>query len=477
MLETQWDVIVIGGGPAGYTAAIRAKQHSLNVLLVEKDELGGTCLNRGCIPSKALIHCAKVWQTVKRAQRFGVFASEIKFNWDEMQKWSQRVVANLRKGLQSLLHHHGVKVAKGVAKLVEHNKVEIATKESQFTVAFKAVVLAMGSSPVKLPYEPEAPVVTEEQALFLPSLPKSLVVVGGGACGVELAWLFNALGIKVTLVEMLPQILPMMDAEIAEGLRQSLERQGIDFRTETKVNKILAQQGKAKVQTEKGQIEADLVICAVGRKPNSEGLKEIGIQINPNGSVLVNEWQQTSLPSVFAIGDLIHGSGTAHGGMFEAERAVAAIAKKLLNEPLPIDTAKLVVPLCAYTEPQALRVGLTEQEAKELGLEIKVARFPWRASGAAVATGETEGFVKVIANSKSKQVLGIHILGSDAANLNGEAVLTVSKGMTVDEAMVAIRQHPSLSEGIGEALWLTAGLPLHIAKSLSGRQQGWQNES
>ncbi|MCS7264232.1 MAG: dihydrolipoyl dehydrogenase [Armatimonadetes bacterium] len=463
-MEKHWDVIVIGGGPAGYTAAIRAKQHGLNVLLGEKEELGGTCLNRGCIPSKALIHCAKVWQTVKNAQRFGVFVSEHQFNWEEMQKWTQQVVQTLRRGLQLLLRHHGVTVIKGEAKLVEPDKVKFETEKGESTVSAKALILAMGSSSVKIPCEPEAPVITEEQALFLPSLPDSVVVVGGGASGVELAWLFNALGVKVTLVEMLPQILPTVDVEIAEGLKRSLERQGIDVRTETKAEKISAQKGKGIVQTKKGQIEADLVICALGRKPNSEGLSEIGIQISPNGSVIVNEWQQTSLPSVFAIGDLVHGSGTAHGGMFEGERAVKAIVEKLSSKTLQRGDTKPVVPICVYSEPQVLSVGITEQEAEKIGLEIEVVRFPWRALGAAIAVGEVDGFVKVIAEAKTKRVIGIHILGHDVSNLNGEVSLTVMMEMTPQEAVKAIRQHPSLNEGIKEALWAMAGLPLHIAK-------------
>ncbi len=472
-MERSWDVIVVGGGPAGYTAAIRTKQKGLNVLLVEKDELGGTCLNRGCIPSKALIHCAKVWKTVKTAHRFGIVVSEPQFNWDMMQKWSQQVVQTLRRGLQSLLRHHGVTVVKGEAKLVGTNEIKIETSKDEFKVNAKAMVLAIGSSSVKLPCEPEglSVVTTEEQALFLPSLPNSIVIVGGGASGVELAWLFNTLGVKVTLVEMLPQILPTMDKEVAEGLRISLERQGIEVKTETKVNKISAQKGKAIVETEKGQLETELVICAIGRKPNSKGLSELGIELNRNGSVIVDEWQQTSLPSVFAVGDIVHGSGTAHGGMFEAEKAATAIARKLSGKPLPADADEFVIPVCTYTEPQALSVGLTEQKANELGLEIEVARFPLRAVSAAIAIGETEGFVKVIADKKTKRVLGIHILGPDATNLNGEAVLTVMRNMTVEEALKAIRQHPSLSEGIKEALWLVEGLPLHIAK-LPNRGRG-----
>lgn len=464
-METHWDLVIIGGGPAGYTAAIRARQRGLNVLLIEKDELGGTCLNRGCIPSKALIHCAKVWQTVKKAQRFGITVSDAQFNWDEMQKWAKQVVNTLRRGLQSLLRHHGVKIVKGFAKLTRPKEVKVEAEGKELSVEARAVILATGSSSVKLPCDPEAPFVTEEQALFLPSLPESVAIVGGGASGVELAWLFSALGVKVTLIEMLPKILPIMDLEVADALMHSLKRQGIDVKTETKVTKILARQGKAMVQTEKGQIEADLVVCAVGRKPNSEGLEEIGIKLASNGSVVVNEWQETSLPSVFAIGDLVHGSGTAHGGMFEAERAVTAVSKKLSNEILPTDIPKLLVPFCVYTEPQALRVGLTEQEANELGLEIEIARFPWKAIGAAVATGETDGFVKLIVDKKTKSVTGVHILGSDAANLNGEAVLTIASGMTAEEAAKAIRQHPSLSEGVREALWAILKMPLHIAKS------------
>jgi len=462
--ESRWDVVVIGGGPAGYTAAIRARQRGFNVLLVERDELGGTCLNRGCIPSKALIHCAKVWQTIKSAQQFGVIVSEARFDWSEMQKWANRVVSTLRRGLQSLLKHHGVVVEKGEAKLHGANEILVPSSDGEKVHTAKAIVLATGSSPAQIPCDPNASVLTEEQALFLSSLPESIVVIGGGASGVELAWLFNTLGVKVTLVEMLPRILPIMDAEVAEGLRQSLEKQGVVVRTGTKVNFVSARQGKTSVHTDAGEIEADLVICAIGRKANSNGLSEIGINLNPNGSVAVNEWQQTSVPTIFAVGDLVHGSGTAHGGMMEAERAVEAIARQISGEPLPPVRENPVVPVCTYTEPQALSVGLTEQEAKEKGLDVEVARFPWRASGAAMASGATEGFVKAIADANTKQVLGLHILGVDAVNLNGEATLIVERKMTVEQAANIVRQHPSLSEGVKEALWALIGLPLHITK-------------
>jgi len=462
--ESRWDVVVIGGGPAGYTAAIRAKQRGLNVLLVEKDELGGTCLNRGCIPSKALIHCAKVWQTIKSAQQFGIIVSEARFDWSEMQKWANRVVSTLRRGLQSLLRHHGVVVEKGEAKLHGANEVIVSSSDGEKVHTAKAIVLATGSSPAQIPCDPKASVLTEEQALFLSSLPESIVIIGGGPSGVELAWLFNALGVKVTLVEMLPGILPIMDLEVAEGLRQSLEKQGVVVRTGTKVNFVSARQGRTSVHTDAGEIEADLVICAIGRKANSNGLSEIGINLNPNGSVAVNEWQQTSVPTIFAVGDLVHGSGTAHGGMMEAERAVEAIARQISGEPLPPVRENSVVPVCTYTEPQALSVGLTEQEAKEKGLDVEVVRFPWRASGAAMASGATEGFVKAIADANTKQVLGLHILGADAVNLNGEATLIVEKKMTVEQAANIVRQHPSLSEGVKEALWALIGLPLHITK-------------
>lgn len=464
MTENCWDVVVIGGGPAGYTAAIRARQHGLNVLLVERDELGGTCLNRGCIPSKALIHCAKVWQTVKSAHQFGVNVTEASLDWAAMQKWVNRVVQTLRRGLQSLLRHHSIKVVKGNARLLSPKEIHIVSDGSEQTLSAKAIILATGSSPIQIPHDPDAPVLSEEQALFLPSLAPNVVVVGGGASGVEMAWLFNALGSKVTLIEMLPRILPITDMEVAEGLQQALERQGITILTSTKVTHISARQGKAIVNTDKGELEADLVVCAVGRKANSEGLSECGINLNANGSVLVDEWQRTSVPSVFAVGDLVHGSGTAHGGMVEAEKAVCAVVRQLGAEPLITAPSNPVIPVCTYTEPQTLTVGLTEQEAREKGIEILVARFPWRAIGAAMVAGLAEGFTKLIADAKTKRVLGIHILGTDAANLNGEASMIVASGFDVVQAANIVRQHPSLSEGIKEVSWSLLGLPLHIAK-------------
>ncbi len=465
MTGEAWDVIVIGGGPAGYAAAIRARQKGLRVLLVERGELGGTCLNRGCIPSKALIHCAKVWRTVKAAGSFGVVVENPHFDWDGMQQWAMRVVQTLRRGLQSLLRHHGVTVKKGEATILSPTTVHIRQSEGEETVSAAALVLAMGSSPISLPRAKNAPVVTEEEALFLPRLPSSVIVVGGGASGVELAWLFNALGAKVTLVEMLPRLLPTMDEEVAKGLQHALENQGVTIRTDTRVCQVANKDGKALVITESGERwEAETVVCAVGRKANSNGLAELGIAMHPNDAVVVNEWQQTSIPSVFAAGDLVHGSWTAHGSIAEAEKAIEGVVALLSGKPLPSRMEEVSIPTCVYTEPQVLSVGLTETQAREKGLDVLTARFPWRANGAALATGETEGFVKVVADARTKQVLGVHILGADAVNLSGEASLIVARKLTLEQAATVVRQHPSLSEGIGEALWALLGLPLHFAK-------------
>lgn len=469
--EKRWDVVVIGAGPAGYTAAIRAKQYGLRVLLVERGELGGTCLNRGCIPSKALIHCAKLWKQIKDANRFGVIVSDAHFDWQGMQRWATRTIMTLRRGLQSLFRHHGFEVIVGEAQLVGPDAVQVVPSAGQpFTVQATAIVLATGSSPQVLPHDPSVPFFTEEEALFLESLPNRAVIVGGGASGVELAWLFNTLGVSVTLVEMLPRLLPPMDAEISDGLRRALERQGVAVRTGTKVEKIEHQDGKAFVHCSSGEaLEADAVVCAIGRKANSAGFNAFGIQLNSDGTVVVNGWQQTTVPSVFAVGDLVHGGGTAHGGMDEGMRAAKAIAHRLSTGQLPPTEPPSVIPLCVYSEPQVLRVGLTEEEARQKGCEVKVSRFSWRACGAAVATGETDGLVKLVADAKTNRVLGIHILGSDAVNLSGEANLIISKGFSIDQAATLVRQHPSLSEGIGEVLWSLLGLPLHIAL---GSQRG-----
>lgn len=472
MSERLWDVVVIGAGPAGYTAAIRAKQHGLKVLLVEQSDLGGTCLNRGCIPSKALIHCAKLWQQIKGAERFGITVSDARFDWQGMQKWSSRVVNSLRRGLQTLLQRHGVELTFGKATLIASNEVGIEPKSGKpFTADTQIVVLATGSSPCLLPYEPDVPVTSEEQALFLEMLPNDVVIIGGGASGVELAWLFNALGASVTLIEMLPRLLPQVDAELSEGLRHALERQGIKVMTRAKVERIEGRDGKAALPLSDGKmLTADVVVCAVGRKANSMGLADLGIALREDRSVAVNEWQQTSTPSVFAVGDLTHGSWTAHGSMEEGARAAKAIAHLLQTGDLPSFEPMRPIPFCVYCEPQVLRVGITEDEAKQQGLDVLVSRFFWRACGAAVATGEVEGFVKIVADAKTHQVIGVHILGNDAINLSGEVSMIVSMGVTLEQGAKIVRQHPSRSEGVGETLWAALGLPLHTAYGLERRR-------
>ncbi len=457
-------------GPAGYSAAIRAKQFGLPVLLVERGELGGTCLNRGCIPSKALIHCANLWQKIQKADKFGITVSKAAFNWQGMQQWAKRVVTTLRRGLQSLLRHHGVEVVVGEGRLIAPDAVEVTPLTGKpFTAQAKAFVLATGSSPLLLPHDPKVPFFTEEQALFWEALPEKAVIVGGGASGVELAWLFNALGVSVTLVEMLPRLLPSIDAEISDGLRRALERQGVAVRTGTEVEKIEHRDGKAIVHCGSGEaLEADAVVGAVGRRANSAGFDALGIQLNDDGTVVVNEWQQTKVPSVFAVGDLVHGGGTAHGGMDEGVKAAKAIAHRLSTGQLPPTEPPSVIPFCVYSEPQVLRVGLTEEEARQKGFEVKVSRFSWRACGAAVASDETEGSVKLVADVKTNRVVGVHILGGDAVNLSGEAIFIVGKGFSIDQAATLVRQHPSLSEGMGEALWSLLGLPLHTASAPNG---------
>lgn len=463
MTKAQWDVIVVGGGPSGYTAAIRLCQRGLRTLLVEREELGGVCLNRGCIPSKALIHCAHLWTQLKRAEQFGITVGEAQFDWKRMRSWADRVVTTLRRGLQTLLRHHGVEVLQSFAQPEEPTAIRCVTADGKVQrLSSRAVIWATGSSPTLLPHDEGAKVFTEEEALFWDTLPDRLVIIGGGASGVELAWLFNALGVKVTLIEMLPHLLPMMDEEVAQALQSALEKQGITVQTGTKVARIEKSPMGSMVVSEGGnRWEADAVVCAIGRRPNSEPLRRLGAVTDRSGAVVVNEWQQTNLPSVFAVGDVVHGGWTAHGGMTEGERSAEAIANWLAEGRLPPPPPPFLVPFACFCEPQALRVGLTEKEAKERGYTVKVSRFSWRACAAAVAMDETDGFVKLVAEAETGQVLGIHIVGAWAAYLNGEAVAIIAQGLTASQAAAFLRQHPTLSEGIGEALWALAGVPLH----------------
>jgi len=472
MEKTPWDAIVVGGGPAGYTAAIRLCQRGLRTLLIEANQLGGVCLNRGCIPSKALIHCAHLWTQLVRAEQFGIHIGKVEFDWQGMKAWAEKTVATLRRGLQTLLRHHGVEVLQGFAQPEEPTAIRCVTADGKVQrLSSRAVIWATGSSTTLLPHDEGAKVFTEEEALFWDALPDRLVIIGGGASGVELAWLFNALGVKVTLIEMLPHLLPMMDEEVSQALQSALEKQGITVQTRTKVARIEKSPMGSMVVSEGGRRwEADAVVCAIGRHPNSEPLRRLGAATDHSGAVVVNEWQQTNLPNVFAVGDVVHGGWTAHGGMAEGERAAEAIATQLAEGRLPPPSPPSLVPFACFCEPQALRVGLTEKEAQEKGYAVKVSRFSWRACGAAVAANETEGFVKVVAEEQTGRVLGVHILGMGAANLNGEAVALVAQGLTAAQAASFLRQHPTLSEGIVEALWSLMGRPLHSTHRATRRR-------
>jgi len=457
-----YDIAIIGGGPGGYVAAIYAGKKKLKIALIEKDELGGTCLNRGCIPTKALIHSASLVSEIKGAKRFGVTAGEIKVDWDAIQKNKQTVVSTLTKGVENLLKANGVKTYKGTAKLLDKNTVELTYREGQKeTLTADNIILATGSSPVMIPIPgKDLPgVISSDEALSLKEIPDSMLIIGGGVIGIELGYIYNTLGTQVTIVEMLPQILPRQDGEIQKELRKNLERQGIKIYTDAKVKEIKSEEGKLKTtfETKEGikEIITPKVLMAAGRRSNIEAFKDAGIDIQKTG-VTVDEYLKTNIDNIYAIGDVTGKSMLAHVASHQGITAV----KNILGEDKRMDYK--TIPSCIYTSPEVGSVGLTEEEAREKYKdEIKVGKFPFIASGKALTLGERQGFVKIISDAKYNEILGVHIIGPNATELIAEAALALKLECTAEELSETIHAHPTLSETVMEASFDIMGEPIH----------------
>ncbi len=459
----EFDVVVLGGGPGGYVAAIRAAQLGRTVCLVEKGQLGGTCLNRGCIPTKALVSSSHALAMARRLSEFGVDVGEARPRFDRMLARKDQIVARLRAGVAWLLKKNKVTVVSGVGRLAGRGRVELDAAGGPSRVEARHVIVATGSEPIVFPsfgYDGRT-VVTSEEALEFPDVPGSLLIVGGGVIGCELAFVFSSLGTKVTVVDVMPTVLPGEDPDCAAAVAASLASRGVELRTGVRIERIApSDDGGGVVATleDGGRLEAERALISVGRRPSSEqiGLEGAGVATGPKGEILVNERMETSAPGVYAVGDVVGKAMLAH--VASAQGIVAAHNVSGGDRRM----AYHAIPVAIFTSPEVASVGLGERRAREEGMDVRVGKFPFSASGRARAMGETEGFVKVIADAGTDRMLGVHIVGPCASELISEPAAAVRMRLTVAQFAEAVRAHPTLAEAIGEAADAVHGLAIHV---------------
>lgn len=451
-----YDVIVMGGGPGGYVAAIRAAQLGMQVALVERDTLGGICLNWGCIPTKALLRNAELYRLMQRGEEFGLLCDNLRFDFDKIITRSRRVASRLSKGVEYLMRKNNIQVLLGAGRLAGAGVVAVHSADDALSATLQAphVILATGARPRQLPFLPfdQTHVLGSSEAMVLNEMPASLIIIGAGAIGVEFAYFYNAFGCQVTLIEMLPQVLPLEDREISEALHKSLAKQGIDILLNSQVESAsVAAQGVAlQVQTPDGQrmVNGAKVLVAVGVQGNIEhlGLETAGV-LTENGFIPVDDYCRTNVAGVYAIGDVNGPPCLAHVASAEGIVTVETIAG--------LDTVGINrqnIPACTYCQPQVASVGLSEQAARDADYRIRVGRFPFMASGKAIAVGEREGMVKVVFDADTDELLGAHIIGSEATDLIAEVGIARTLETTHYEILKTVHAHPTLSEAIMEAV-------------------------
>lgn len=465
-MANTFDVIIVGGGPAGYVCAIRAAQLGLATAVVERDKLGGVCVNIGCIPTKALLHSAYVASLLAHdAKELGVEVGSVKTDYGVAMRRSRRVSEQNSKGVEFLMKKHKVTVIKGTGTLGRNRTVRVDKEEYQ---ARKAVVIATGSRVKGIPQIgleiDKTTVISSDEALFLEKPPATLAIVGAGAVGCEFADIFNAFGTKVTLIEVLPRILPFEDAEASDTLTKSYKKRGITIHSGAKVKKATVRKDKAALELEVGGktegSDFEKVLMAAGRAVNTEGLglPEAGVQLTDRGFIKVNPATlETTAPGIYAIGDVAGPPMLAHKGSREGIVVSELIAG---HRPQPIKYDN--VPSVTYCHPEVASIGLTEEQARERKLEYQVGRFPFSANGRARTAGETEGFVKIIRDKKYGEILGAHIVGSHASEIIHELTVARQNEYTVEEVDLAIHAHPTLSEAVAEAALDSMGRVLHI---------------
>jgi len=469
--QKQFDVVFLGGGPGGYVAAIRAAQLGLNVAVVEKERVGGTCLHRGCIPSKSLLRSAEIYRNSKEGEEFGVLIENITLNFTKVQERKRKVVDQLTKGIEGLFKKNKVTLIEGYGKLVGNSAVatgnvlvEKSNGETE-TITGKNIIVATGSKPRSLPgLEIDGEyVMTSDDALEMKELPKSMIIIGGGVIGMEWASLLNDFGVEVTVIEFLPCILPLEDADISKDMTRVMKKRKVKIHTNTGVipASVKVVDGQVQLEAKKGdqvlQFEAEKVLVSVGRGANSEniGLENTKIEVD-RGVIKVNEFFQTAEPNVYAIGDVIGGLQLAHVASHEGIIAVEHIAGK---DPKPMDY--LAVSKCTFTHPEVASVGMTEAEAIQQGYEVKIGKFQFRGIGKALVHGEVDGFVKFVTDSNTGNLLGVHMIGPHVTDMISEAGLAKVLNATSWEVAHTIHPHPTLSEAVMEAALDVDGKAIH----------------
>lgn len=465
------EIVVIGGGPGGYVAAIRAAQQGAKVTVIEKEELGGICLNWGCMPTKALLRGVELLELLQASKDFGIRVGEVTVDFPGLMARKDRAVKTLVSGVGGLMKSNGVEVIKGKAQLISPQSIEVIDeKQQKLTFQARKIIIATGSVSAALPV-PGAKlpgVIDSTGALQLAQVPESMVIIGAGAVGLEFGTIYAALGAKVVVLEMLPQILPSEDPEIASALDKTLRRFKIQTFTNCRVKEILEESGgKRKVVAVAGEeektFEAQYVLVAAGRNPNVEGLglEKAGVRFGKKG-IEVNEKMETNVPGIYAIGDVTGQWLLAHFAMAQGEVA----AENAVGHEAHMDSR--VVPRCVYTLPEVAAVGMTEKQAKDAGHELKVGRFPFAANGKATILGERSGLVKIIAETKYDEILGVHIFGPHATDLIGEAVMAMRLEGTASDIAQAIHPHPTLTEAMMEAAFDVDGRAVHIPPRKKG---------
>ncbi len=461
----KYDIIVLGSGPGGYVTAIRASQLGFKVAVIEKENLGGICLNWGCIPTKALLKSAQVFDYLKHASDYGLTIKEFDKDFSAVVKRSRDVADGMSKGVQFLMKKNKIDVIDGFGKIKPGKKVDVTAADGKVTeYTADHIIIATGARSRELPNLPQdgVKVIGYRQAMTLPSQPKKLIVVGSGAIGVEFAHFYNAMGTEVTIVEFMPNIVPVEDEDISKQMERSMKKAGINIMTNASVERIDTSGAgvKAFVKTSKGEevLEADVLLSAVGIKTNIEniGLEEVGIATDRD-KILVNDFSQTNVPGYYAIGDVTPGQALAHVASAEGINCVEKIAGLHVE---PIDYGN--VPGCTYATPEIASVGLTEKQAKEKGYELKIGKFPFSASGKAKASGTPDGFVKVIFDAKYGEWLGCHMIGAGVTDMIAEAVVARKLETTGHEILKAIHPHPTMSEAVMEAVADAYGEVIHL---------------